>query len=540
MYFQLFSLSLIWVFWTVLRRFLASSPLDNIPGPPSTSFWKGVFPDVFNPRAWQFHEHLAQNYPGIARISAYFGDKQLFVFDPKALYQIVVKDQNIYESSRPFIRGNTLLFGSGLLSTIGDEHKKQRKIMMPVFSVPHLRNLVPTLYDITHKLGDAVMSQLDGGPAEIDMFHWLTRTALEMIGQTGLGYSFDSLTDAPAHPYADSIKELVPLSFSLFTARTYIVPWAIYIGPPAFRRFFVDILPWKTLHKARDLVDLMHKTSVDIYQEKKRALDSGDQHIAHQIAEGSDIISILMRENLRASEADRLSEAEIIGQVRSTLIFAAMDTTANATSRILHLLATHPDVQEKLRHEITTARENNDDLQYDDLAALPFLEAVCRETLRMYPPVSQVVKTANQDISLPLSSPITGVDGREISEVLVPQNTNVIVSILSANRNPQIWGSDAHEWKPQRWLSDLPGSVAKAPNAGIYSHMLTFLGGSRGCIGMKLAQLDIKILLSVLLERFRFSLAKEPVFWEMTFIATPSVDNPRGPRLPLNVERVER
>jgi cytochrome P450 len=68
-----------------------------------------------------------------------------------------------------------------------------------------------------------------------------------------------------------------------------------------------------------------------------------------------------------------------------TLIFGAMDTTSNALSRILHLLATYPEVQDKLRHEIMDALRNNggQDFSYDELVSLPFLDAVCRETLRL-------------------------------------------------------------------------------------------------------------------------------------------------------------
>ena len=70
-----------------------------------------------------------------------------------------------------------------------------------------------------------------------------------------------------------------------------------------------------------------------------------------------------------------------------------MDTTSNALSRILHLLAEHQDVQEKLRHELSEAREivgNGKDVPYDDLVKLPYLDAVCRETLRLYPPLNHI------------------------------------------------------------------------------------------------------------------------------------------------------
>ena len=67
----------------------------------------------------------------------------------------------------------------------------------------------------------------------------------------------------------------------------------------------------------------------------------------------------------------------------STLTFASMDTTSNALARILHLLSTHPDVQSKLRQEIVDARSRYGNLGYDDLVALPYLDAICRETLRL-------------------------------------------------------------------------------------------------------------------------------------------------------------
>ena len=68
----------------------------------------------------------------------------------------------------------------------------------------------------------------------------------------------------------------------------------------------------------------------------------------------------------------------------STFIFAGMDTTSNALSMILHLLGKHPHVQEKLRQEILEAQKQEAaDLSYDTLVSLPYLDAVCRETLRL-------------------------------------------------------------------------------------------------------------------------------------------------------------
>lgn len=71
--------------------------------------------------------------------------------------------------------------------------------------------------------------------------------------------------------------------------------------------------------------------------------------------------------------------------LHSTLILGGMETTSNALCRILHLLAENPDVQERLRTEIAEAG-GEEDLPYDDLVKLPYLEAICRETMRLYAP----------------------------------------------------------------------------------------------------------------------------------------------------------
>lgn len=70
-------------------------------------------------------------------------------------------------------------------------------------------------------------------------------------------------------------------------------------------------------------------------------------------------------------------------QIYSALTFAAMDTTSRALSRILHLLCVHQDAQEKLRQEIKDALHGQGQLNYDDLVNLPYLDAICRETMRL-------------------------------------------------------------------------------------------------------------------------------------------------------------
>ena len=72
-----------------------------------------------------------------------------------------------------------------------------------------------------------------------------------------------------------------------------------------------------------------------------------------------------------------------MGRLFRALIFAGTETTSSALSRILQLLSLRPDVQDKLREELKGACEDSEELDYDKLVSLPYLEAVCRETLRL-------------------------------------------------------------------------------------------------------------------------------------------------------------
>jgi hypothetical protein len=77
--------------------------------------------------------------------------------------------------------------------------------------------------------------------------------------------------------------------------RTYLLPTLINFGPPKFRRFLVDIVPWRSLQKLRDIIDVMHDTSVEIFEAKKKALREGDEAVSKQFGGGKDILSILSK-----------------------------------------------------------------------------------------------------------------------------------------------------------------------------------------------------------------------------------------------------
>ncbi|CAL1701693.1 unnamed protein product [Somion occarium] len=526
--------AVIWIIRSVYRRLTAKSCLDNLPSPPRKSYLFGNLPQLFSRHAWDFHKDIIRHYGPVTAVSGIFGKKVLYVFDPTALHNIVVKDQYIYEESPLFLQFNGIFFGEGLLSSLGEKHRHQRKILNPVFNINHMRHMTPIFYRITDKLRDAIAWQLKEGPEEIDMLNWMTRTALELIGQGGLGWSFDTLEKPELNPLAEHVKDLVPTVAPLFLLVRFI-PFASRIGSPAFRRRVIEMFPNKLVRRALAISDALDQTSKEILRAKRAALAAGDEAVSEQIGEGKDIISVLLKAQMNASEEDKMPDNEILAHM-STFIFAGMETTSGALARILHKLSERQDIQAKLRQEITTARGDRANIPYDELVSLPYMEAVCRETLRLYSPVTTLNRKTTQDIVMPLSTPVLGRDGRTITDIPLDKGTDLFIGVLGSNINPAIWGEDAEIFKPERWLSALPESLTEAHVPGVYSNLMTFLGGGRACIGFKFSQLEMKVVLSVLIQHFHFDLPDKVIYWNHAGVQYPTADRAsERSELPLRV-----
>ncbi|KAM5538786.1 hypothetical protein V8D89_007508 [Ganoderma adspersum] len=523
----------LWLAWRFGRRFFAKSPLDVIPGPMRVSFLTGNLSQLLDSQGWDFHAQIGERFGPVVKINGFFGKPWLYIFDPLAL-QHIVKDTATYDELPWYLQSNCILLGPGVLSVTGEMHRKQRKMLTPPFASRHLRGLVPVFYSVTGKLVDAVSLRTVNGTEDVDVLQWMSRAALELIGQTGIGHSFDPLTHDISNVYSDAVKNFAPVATSgeMILLRQ-LTPLVGSFGPAWLRRWLVEKVPIAGVQKLIHISDTLHLKADELLRDKKAAVE------VRSCDATKDIMSILLQANMEASSEDTLSDDQLLGQI-SSILFAAMDTTSNATSRILHLMAQHPNVQEKLRREVVQARAAaGGDLDYDQLHALPYLDAVCRETLRLYPPAPQTFRGTMQDAVLPLSQPIRGTDGLTVKQLAIPRGTNIVIAIMASNRSKALWGEDAHEWKPERWLASLPAAVESAAIPGVYSHMMTFLGGGRSCIGLAFAQLEMKIVLSELLANFAFELSTTPVFWNLSGITFPSMSlKSAKPELRLRVRRL--
>jgi cytochrome P450 len=199
--------------------------------------------------------------------------------------------------------------------------------------------------------------------------------------------------------------------------------------------------------------------------------------------------------NAEVDEADRMDDEAVIANM-SSIVLGGQETTSGALSRLLCLMVHNKDLQQRLRTELNDARAKKGgvELDYNELNALPLLDAVVREALRLFAPVTFVWRATTEDCVVPLQFPIRDPrTGAEQRQLLIAKGTSVYVGLGAANRSKAVWGADAEELKPERWLGKniADGTENSVKMPGIYSNVMTFLGGGRGCPGMKFALLEI-------------------------------------------------
>jgi cytochrome P450 len=279
-----------------------------------------------------------------------------------------------------------------------------------------------------------------------------------------------------------------------------------------------------------------------------------------------DLLSLLVRANTLASSADRLDDKEVLAQI-PTFLGAGHETTSTLLSWILLCLAQNPAVQEKLRAEcmsstLPTSSRGNEPLSSEELSKidkLEWLDAIVHETLRLHSPVTLMARIASLDDEIPLSRPYVDRSGVMRDTISIKKGDNVMLPLSLVNCTESIWGPDAGQWRPERWMRSLPEEATKVP--GVWGNVLSFSAGPHGCIGYKFSLYEYvclilplllmmlivciraKVILHALICRYAFHLSDGPeeVVPLSGLVVRPAVkgQEEEGARLMLRLSRVE-
>ncbi|KAJ6449770.1 cytochrome P450 [Mycena sanguinolenta] len=476
-----------------------------------------------------------QQFGPIYLFRGLFSRRRLYVADVKALSYIVANDSRFVRVPVAVSLRKRLL-GEGLLTVIGDDHKRQRRILNQAFGSPQIRFLTEIFVKKAVQLRDIWAAELaernNATPCRMDVYDGIRRMTLDVIGQAGFDHDFRALADTgKPNELTESLENL----FHSPDARRNLMFLELQTLIPALK-----LLPLPGQKALAAAHAIMHSIASQILSESREAiLNLGDGEKSFHSKR--DLLSILLKANMSASVPahQRLSDAELIAQI-PTFVAAGHETTSNATAWALHSLSLHPATQKKLREELFTI--SSDNLTMDDLNSLPYLERVVRETLRFHGPVASMDRMAIQDDVLPLSRPYIDTTGKSHETLPVRKGQIIHISILAFNHDEDIWGPDAGEFRPERW-ENVPSEAGAIPGMP-HPNLFSFFAGQTNCIGYRFSLIEMKALLFTLIRAFEFEPAvpSSRISHGVALIRTPIYldERERGTSLPMILKPVNK
>lgn len=327
--------------------------------------------------------------------------------------------------------------GIGLLNMNGEQHKQQRRLMMPAFHRKQVEGYHQTMVAFTQNVLDQWSPE-----QQIDIAEQMSQLTLRIACQTLFGLD---VTDR-----AQAIGQLV----NRFLAANPFAP-QVMLFP-----FDLPGTPYRRMFAAADALD----DEILALIQRKRATPS-EQH---------DVLATLI--HARDENGGGMTDLELIGQA-TTLLIAGHETSANALAWTLFLLSQHPQVHADVVDELTGVLDGNAPT-IEHIGRLPLLERVIKESMRLLPPAALVTRISTGPF--------------EIGGHQRPEGTMVTVSQYATHRLPELY-QEPQRFNPQRWETIDPSPYEYMP----------FGAGPRMCIGATFAMMEIKIVLAMLLQRFR-------------------------------------
>ncbi|MEH1845967.1 MAG: cytochrome P450 [Nostoc sp.] len=454
----------------------------NLPDGPQMPRWLRMIKFIGQPI--KYVDDFAKIYGDTFTIRSSRSDNHLVYFSqPQALEQIFTADSSHFEVGRGNIGLKFLLGDRSFMLSDGDRHQRQRQLLAPPFHGERMRAYGQEVCKITRQVSNEWQI---GKPFNIrkSMQEITLRVILRVVFGLNEGQLFEELRR--------SLSDLLDFISSPLMSSAFFFQF--------MQKDFGAWSAWGWILQQRQKIDQLIYA---LLRERRAELDQKRQ----------DILSLLMA--ARYDDGQGLSDEELHDELM-TLLVAGHETTASALTWAFYWIDHLPEVREKLLQELNTIGVNSD---LSNVAKLPYLTAVCQETLRIYP----IAMTAFVRI---VKTPI------KIMVYELPQGTAIVPSIYLAHHREEVY-PQSKQFKPERFLERQYSPYEYLP----------FGGGNRRCIGMAFAQYEMKIVLATVLSEFQVSLVnKRPVRpvrrgltiaapAGMQMIATPQVKRANIPAL---------
>ncbi|KAK6794173.1 hypothetical protein RDI58_007626 [Solanum bulbocastanum] len=355
------------------------------------------------------------------------------------------------------------MLGNGILRSNGHIWAMQRKIVAPEFFMDKVKGMVSLMLQsaelLTMKWDERIEAE-GGKMAEISVGEDLRSLSADVISRACFGSSYFKGKN---------------IFSKLRTLQKVISNTSILFGSPA-----LGFLPSRQQKEIENLEKEIESLIWEAVKERERdqclETPSNEKDLLHSILEGA----------INDGSVGENSSRKFIVDNCKNIYFAGHESTAVAASWCLMLLALHPEWQSRIREEMTQIWPDGV-LDAESVSKMKMVTMVIQEVMRLYPPAAFVSREALEDT--------------QIGHIVVPKGVCLWTLIPTLHRDPEIWGRDANEFKPERFENGVSGAC-KLPQVYI-----PFGLGPRLCLGRNFAMVQLKVVISLIISKFRFSLS---------------------------------
>ncbi|XP_055925090.1 cytochrome P450 3A9-like isoform X1 [Argiope bruennichi] len=482
--------------WLIYRKRSFSFLKDHgIPGPEPSLFFGNML-ELATKTPIKCLDEWCEKYGRI--VGFYVGTRPtILITDVDLLKRIQVSDFPKF-MNRPNLRGRPpnknkkkQLFSQNLLQLRDKRWKEIRSIITPSFTASKMKQMAPIMNSAIDSLMNNVEKKYAAGE-EFDIYPMFQGLTMDVIGRTAFGIQTDTQND-PNDPFLRAIKIILPGDIT-----SPVVLLAKSFRSLAILWNWLGKIRWIILNKGTDPVKELLQTYKNIIATRRNKEARRPDLLQSMIDAEIDDLSEVTSDDLTAKEGDssenesksstssklirRMTDADILDN--SVLFFlAGYETISTALAFTAHLLIHYPEAQEKIRQEVKQLLETEGELNYYSVNDLQYLDQVLHESLRMYPPIYFFIgRECGEDIDL--------------GKMKLKKGMPVQVPPWSLHRDPELWGPDVHEFKPERFSPENKSKI----------HPMAFQAfgqGPRNCVGMRFAFMEAKLALARLLSKYK-------------------------------------
>ncbi|KAK4212553.1 cytochrome P450 [Rhypophila decipiens] len=380
------------------------------------------------------------------------------------------------------------------------EHTRKRKIVSHTFSVKSVAQFEPYIHsnlELFVKQWDnlaATAKETKSRFAQIDCLNWFNYLAFDVIGDLAFGSPFGMLSSGADMAEVRASPDSPPIYASAIEILNRRGEVSATIGIHPAIKPFAKYLPDPFFSQGLQAVESLAGIAIACVKSRlENPPPENRKDLLQRLMEGRD------------EKGERLGREELTAEALTQLI-AGSDTTSNSSCALLYHVMRTPGVLQKLRAELDAHIGQHIDVPtFEMVRDLPYLSAVVNETLRHH---------STSGIGLPREIP-PGSPGIHINGYYFPPGTVLSVPTYSVHHSKEIWGPDADEFNPDRWLKE-GGLTQRQKNA-----FIPFSYGPRACVGRNVAEMEMKLIVATWARRYDVELRQEVMETREGFLRKP-------------------